>query len=141
LQLVELIRQCDGGDIQPALEFATQKLAPRASLNPQFLDDLEKTMALLFFPHDSLKPELAALLHSNLRRTVADDVNKAILDRQTQRREAAIRTLVRMRAWTETTARSKKKDIPERIELGLNGEENDHDDAIHENGHEPMITT
>ncbi|KAK0714791.1 CTLH/CRA C-terminal to lish motif domain-containing protein [Lasiosphaeris hirsuta] len=137
LQLVELIRQCNGGDITPALDFATKKLAPRAAMNQDFLKDLEKTMALLIFPHDNLAPELGALLRSDLRQTTATKVNEAILERQARRREAAIRQLVRMRAWAETSARSKKKDLPDRIELGLFGEDGDY----HENGHEPMITT
>jgi hypothetical protein len=142
LQLVELIRQCDGGDITAALDFATQNLAPRASTNQVFLNDLEKTMTLLIFPHDSLNPELAALLKSDLRQKVADEVNKAILFRQTERREAAIRHLVKMRAWAETSARSKKLDLPEHIGLGLNGDNNDtFRDRRQENDHEPMITT
>ncbi|KAK4218660.1 glucose-induced degradation protein 8-like protein [Rhypophila decipiens] len=134
LQLVELIRQCNGGDITPALDFATTKLAPRAAMNSDFLKDLEKTMALLIFPHDSLQPEHAALLHSDLRSKTATEVNEAVLMRQAQG-EAALRQLVKMRAWAESAARSKKKDLPERIELGLNGEDNDD----YENGHEPMI--
>lgn len=137
LQLVELIRQCDGGDITPALEFATKKLAPRAARNVDFLKDLEKTMALLIFPHDSLAPELGVLLRSDLRQNTATKVNEAILERQARRREAAIRQLVKMRAWAETSARAKKKDLPDRLELGLHGEDNEY----HENGHEPMITT
>jgi hypothetical protein len=51
-----------GGDIRPALKFATEQLGPRAPTNRKFLGDLEKTMALLMFPSDSLEPELAALL-------------------------------------------------------------------------------
>lgn len=137
LQLVELIRQCNGGDITPALDFATKNLAPRAATNRQFLNDLEQTMALLIFPHDNLKPELAALLSSDLRRTTAAKVNEAVLFRQDERREAAIRQLVRMRAWAETSARSKKKDLPESIGLGLGPDNADNS----ENGHEPMITT
>ncbi|KAK3940135.1 CTLH/CRA C-terminal to lish motif domain-containing protein [Diplogelasinospora grovesii] len=136
LQLVELIRQSNGGDISDVLSFATRKLAPRAAMNSDFLQDLEKTMALLIFPHDSLQPELAALLRSDLRRQTATKVNEAVLLRQTERREAAIRHLVKMRAWAESTARSKKKDLPDRIELGLNGEDNDDHDE-----NELMITT
>lgn len=99
-------------------------------------------MTLLIFPHDSLNPELAALLKSDLRQKVADEVNKAILFRQTERREAAIRHLVKMRAWAETSARSKKLDLPEHIGLGLNGDNNDtFRDRRQENDHEPMITT
>lgn len=135
---MELIRECNskpGGDISPALTFATQQLAPRAPTNPGFLEDLERTMALLVFPPDNLEPQLAALLHPDLRRSVADSVNKAILSIQNQRRDAAIRNLVRLRAWAENTARDQKKDLPARIELGL-----DEREERYENGHEPMIT-
>lgn len=142
LQLVELIRQCEGGDITAALDFATRNLAPRASANPAFLSDLEKTMTLLIFPHDNtLNSELKALLDSSLRLKVADEVNKAILHRQTERREAAIRHLVKMRAWAENSARTKNQDLP-KMSLGLNGDDSDAlRDRHAENDHEPMITT
>lgn len=146
LQLVELIRSCNasGGDIAPALKFATEQLGPRAPTNPKFLEDLERTMALLLFPSDSLEPRLSALLHPDLRREVADKVNRAILKRQSHRREAAIRQLVKMRVWAENTARDKGKSLPDRLDIGLNGEDADGPSrrSVHgENGHEPMITT
>ncbi|ROT41863.1 ran binding protein in the microtubule-organising centre [Sodiomyces alkalinus F11] len=125
LQLVELIRKCTAtpeGDIIPALEFATTYLAPRAPTNPQFLRDLEDTMGLLIFPHnDDLDPSHVALLHPHLRRDVAEMVNAAILSRQSQRKEAAIRQLSRMRVWAEASAREAKKPIPERIEIRPDG--------------------
>ncbi|RDL30484.1 Uncharacterized protein BP5553_10362 [Venustampulla echinocandica] len=136
LQLVELIRVCNstpGADITPALSFATKELAPRAPTNPEFLEDLERTMALLVFPQESLEPQLAAILHPDLRRTVADRVNKAILSCQNQRRDAAIRNLVRLRAWAENTARDSKKDLPARIELGLDARNDGRGDS-------PMIS-
>jgi glucose-induced degradation protein 8 len=142
---VELIRVCSatpgGGDITPALTFATTQLGPRAPTDPKFLEDLEQTMALLIFPHTDLNPPLAALLHPDLRRAVARDVNQAILKHQSERREAAIRKLVKMRAWAENTARENSKSIPDRIDLGLYGDDPDPYDKIHENGHEAMITT
>lgn len=144
LQLVELIRSCKAtdGDVTPALKFATEHLGPRAPTNPQFLEDLERTMALVLFPHDMLEPHSAVLLQPNLRRDAADSVNKAILNRQSKRREAAIRSLVKMRAWAENQARVKGITLPDRLDLGLHGEEGDggHDHAS-ENGHEPMVTT
>ncbi|KAL7629728.1 hypothetical protein AAE478_001251 [Parahypoxylon ruwenzoriense] len=144
LQLVELIRTCNaqpGGDIGPALEFAQTQLGPKAPRTPQFLEDLEKTMSLLVFDHNNLDPSLAALLQPGLRREVADQVNKAILQRQQQRRDAAIRHLVQMRAWGEDTVRKEgKKDLPARIDLGLDGDDSDRIGSA-ENGHEPMITT
>lgn len=143
LQLVELIRTCTatpGGDITPALDFATQQLGPRAPTNPQFLEDLEKTMALLVFQHDSLDPTLAALLKPDLRREVADKVNKAVLQRQTRRRDAAIRHLVQMRAWGEDTVRKEtRKDLPAKIELGLNGDEAEKN-GLQENGQDTIMT-
>ncbi|KAL2158669.1 hypothetical protein VTH06DRAFT_4151 [Thermothelomyces fergusii] len=141
LQLVELIRQCSNGDVTPALEFATKNLGPRAAANREFLEDLEQTMALVIFPHDkNLRPELASLLSPDLRRATAARVNEAMLLRQNQRREAAIRQLVRMRAWAETSARAKKKDLPDSIELGLKADSSEGAGAG-EGDHEAMITT
>ncbi len=139
LQLLELIRSCNGGDIQPALKFAREQLGPRAPTNPTFLEDLEQTMSLLFFGPETLPPKLKALLEPGLRRRVADSVNTAILFHQSRRREAAIRQLVKMRAWAENTARENKKEVPDRLGVGLAGDGSD--DPIRGNGHEPMITT
>ncbi|KAI1336625.1 CTLH/CRA C-terminal to lish motif domain-containing protein [Xylariaceae sp. FL0016] len=142
LQLVELIRACNNSvdrDISKALQFAQAHLGPRATTNESFLKDLEKTMSLLVFPQDDkTDPSTAALLKPSLRREVADEVNQKILERQQQRKEAAIRQLVQMRAWSEEVARkdSSRKDLPARIELGLDGDETDQN-----GGHEPMITT
>jgi hypothetical protein len=146
LQLVELIRvsNASGGDIGPALKFATEQLGPPASTNPAFLEDLETTMALLLFNPDSLEPQLAALLDPSLRRDAADRVNRAILERQSTRREAAIRQLVKMRAWAEGAAREKGNGLPERLDLGLGGDESQSQTwrgSGSENGHESMMTT
>jgi len=136
LQLVELIRTCNStpnGDITPALHFAQTHLAPRAPTRPEFLEDLERTMALLLFSPDDLAPQLARLLHPDLRREVADQVNKAILESQSQRTQASLRSLMRLRAWAESTARDQKKDIPTHIDLGLDAE------LSPENGHDAMV--
>ena len=94
-------------------------------------------MALLVFPHDKLGPDLAPLLDPSLRQDVADRVNKAILERQTERREAAIRNLVRLRAWAENEAKERGRSIPEEsritLSLDLNGnttEAQNNDDAM-----------
>lgn len=145
LQLVELIRTCSatpGSDITPAITFASTHLGPRAPTNPKFLEDLEQTMALLIFPHDKLEPPLAALLKPELRRDVADKVNKAITERQQGRREAAMRDLARMREWSEKAARKAvSRDIPARLDLSLYKEDNDNDGGLNENGPDPMVTT
>ncbi|GAO17384.1 hypothetical protein UVI_02039030 [Ustilaginoidea virens] len=144
LQLVELIRSCNATeDISPALKFATEQLGPRAPTNPSFLEDLERTMALLLFPSDALEPRLAALLDPQLRLAAADSVNKAILEKQSARREAAIRHLVKLRVWAENTAREKGVSLPSQLDIGLQGEEHDQQDRRQSNveiTHEPMVT-
>jgi hypothetical protein len=143
LQLVELIRSCNatGGNIAPALKFATEQLGPRAPTNPKFLEDLEKTMALLLFPPDSLEPQLAALLDPDLRRDAAAEVNKVILERQALGREAAIRRLVKMRTWAEKKTRDTGVvPLPDHIDIGLKGTETE-DGSGQDSGnrHDPMI--
>ncbi|OQE19010.1 hypothetical protein PENSTE_c016G06675 [Penicillium steckii] len=128
LQLIELIRTCTStpnGDISPALEFATSQLAPRAPTNPQFLEDLERTLALLIFPSDNLAPGLASLLDPSLRKDIATRVNEAILESQGARKEARLRGLVKLRAYAENKAREAKKDIPEKLDIGLISETHD----------------
>ncbi|SPO03206.1 related to LisH motif-containing protein [Cephalotrichum gorgonifer] len=137
LELVELIRECTAssdGDITPALNFAQTHLAPRAPTSPQFLEDLENTMALIVFPHDKLGPELESLLHPNLRREVADSVNMAL-----HKRPAALKMLIRSRAWAEKDARETGKDlvVPMGVDLSL-----DLSGTLQaENGSEPMNTS
>ncbi|KAF8475701.1 CTLH/CRA C-terminal to lish motif domain-containing protein [Kalaharituber pfeilii] len=121
LQLIELIRTCTASpdvDIGPALSFATTHLAPRAPDNPAFLHDLERTMALLCFPLDSLAPPLAELMDPALRRSVASKVNEAILESEAWMKEAKIRSLVRLRGWAEQRLRSEKRDAPS-LSLGI----------------------
>lgn len=104
LQLIELIRTCTSspdGDISDALTFATTRLAPRAPGNHAFLQDLERTMALLCFPPENLAPPLAELMDPALRRNVAAQVNEAILESESWMKEAKIRGLVRLRGWAE----------------------------------------
>lgn len=120
LQLIELIRKCTAvpdGDITPALDFATTHLAPRAPGNIAFLEDLERTMALLCFPKDNLAPPLAELMDPALRRRVAAQVNETIMEAQGLQKEPKIRSLVKLRAWSEDCAR-KDRDLPP-LELGL----------------------
>ncbi|KAK4691835.1 glucose-induced degradation protein 8, partial [Lecanoromycetidae sp. Uapishka_2] len=127
LQLIELIRTATAtpdGDITPALTFATTHLAPRAPTNPEFLEDLERTMALLIFPPDNLAPPLAALLQPSLRQEVAKRVNKALLESSQERTKATLFDLVNHRSWAYQKAVETKKEVPERLELGFDPAQN-----------------
>jgi len=135
LQLIELIRACTTSssdtsptDLSAALDFATTHLAPRAPTNPEFLSDLEKTMALLIFPPDNLAPQLAELIDPSLRKEVATRVNQAILESQGAKRDARLRNLIKLRAWSEKKARDMGRDLPDRLGIGLDGP-NDAGDA------------
>lgn len=132
LQLIELIRSCTStpdGDISPALEFATSQLAPRAPTSSQFLEDLERTLALLIFPSENLSPQLASLVHPDLRKEIANKVNEAILLHQGARKEARLRNLVKLRAWAEQKAREAKREIPQHLDLSLFGDKGHNSDA------------
>lgn len=138
LQLIELIRNIVSAPgppspaaFTPALEFATTQLAPRAPTSNVFLQDLERTMALLIFPSDKLTPTLKLLLDPSLRQEVASAVNETILSSQGAATEARIRYMVRLRAWAEEKARDKNLDLPPQIDLGLGDAEGDG---------EPMVT-
>lgn len=98
-------------------------------------------MMLLMIPQDSLDPPLAALLDPSLRQDAAERVNNAILARRSKRTIAGIRNLVKMRCWAENKCRELGLSLPEKLDIGLHGEESDDSDQSGENGHEPMITT
>lgn len=128
LQLIELIRTCistPNGDISPALDFAQSQLAPRATTKPDFLTDLERTLALLIFPSDNLSPTLASLLDPGLRKEIATRVNEAILVEECAQKEARLRNLVKLRVFAETKARLAKRDIPDKLDIGLVSESHD----------------
>jgi glucose-induced degradation protein 8 len=129
LHLVEIIRDCnvDGGDMQHALQFARSNLGPRAATNPKFLDDLEKTMALLMIPRDQLEPPLAAMLDTEVRAEAAERVIGAILATRSRRTMAGIRNLVKLRCWAESKGRTLSVgSIPDNIPIDLNDDyEND----------------
>lgn len=138
LQLIELIRTAiatEDGDIYPALTFAQTHLAPRAPTKPQFLEDLEQTMALLIFDPQNLAPPLAALLEPELRQQTAQRVNQALLASQGERTKATLYDLVNHRAWANQKAiESKKEHLPNQIELGCgleeSGPEGSHDGTL-----------
>jgi len=127
VQLIEIIRSIlskpgsnpIATDFLPAIKFATEQLSPRAPTDPAYQQALERTMALMIFPPEKMTPEFKELLDERLRKKVAVDVNKAILESRGERSEAKIRQLIKARAWAEREARAVKVDLPAYIPLGL----------------------
>lgn len=105
-KLIEYIRQ---GRVSEALEFAQEELAPRGEENPEFLSELEKTMALLAFESSPLAPPaIAELLSPAQRLKTASAVNAAILESLSQAKEAKLNGLLRLMSWG--TAMLEEKD-------------------------------
>ncbi|KAG1436599.1 hypothetical protein G6F56_013491 [Rhizopus delemar] len=96
-QLIELIRK---GALQEALEFATEEMAPRGEENPEFLEELERTMALLAFQHVQDSPVQELLLPSQRQKT-AIELNAAILASHSQENEPKLPHLLKMLAWSQ----------------------------------------
>lgn len=80
-RLIEFIRE---GKIEEALEFAQEELAPRGEENSDFLEELEKTMALFAFDGTDKSNPVAYLLDHSQRQKTASELNAAILSSQCQ---------------------------------------------------------
>ncbi|KAG6754819.1 hypothetical protein POTOM_040617 [Populus tomentosa] len=79
-RFIELIRN---GKVEEALEFAQEELAPRGEENQSFLEELERTVALLAFEDVSNCP-VGGLLDISQRLKTASEVNAAILTSQSR---------------------------------------------------------
>ncbi|KAI0001935.1 CTLH/CRA C-terminal to lish motif domain-containing protein [Russula vinacea] len=98
-KLIEYIRQ---GKITEALRFAQEELAPRGEESPEFLAELERTMALLAFESSSaVPPAISDLLSPGQRMKTAGEVNAAILESLSQGREAKLAGLLKLLQWGE----------------------------------------
>jgi len=84
------------------LRFAQEELAPRGEESPEFLAELERTMALLAFESSSAVPAaISDLLSPGQRMKTAGEVNAAILESLSQGREAKLVALLKLLQWGE----------------------------------------
>jgi len=96
-RLIEYIRE---GKIAEALEFAQDELAPRGEENPEFLEELERTMALLAFDDTTVSP-VGDLLHPSQRQRTASELNAAILTSQSQEKDPKLPNMLKMLFWAQ----------------------------------------
>ncbi|KAI8804988.1 CTLH/CRA C-terminal to lish motif domain-containing protein [Cladochytrium replicatum] len=96
-KLIEFIRN---GQINEAIEFAQEELAPRGEENPEFLEELERTMALLAFEDHSASP-VGDLLDNTQRQKTASELNAAILTSQCQEKDPKLPMLLKMLTWAQ----------------------------------------
>jgi hypothetical protein len=120
-RLIELIRH---GRIPDALRFAQEELAPRGEESPEFLSELERTMALLAFGTlPTCPPEISELLSPEQRLKTASEVNAAILESFSQGKEVKLVALVKLLCWGESLL-EEHVDFPKvRVDIGLGVEE------------------
>jgi glucose-induced degradation protein 8 len=99
-KLIEYIRQ---GRIVEALQFAQEELALRGQENPEFLSELESTMALLAFDSSASAPQaISSLLSPHQRMKTAGEVNAAILESLSQGKESKLVSLLKLLCWGES---------------------------------------
>ncbi|KAJ3674090.1 hypothetical protein LUZ60_006082 [Juncus effusus] len=96
-KLIELIRK---GKIEEALAFAQEELAPRGEENPGFLEEIEKTVALLAF-EDVKNSPYGELLEASQRIKTASEVNAAILTSQSHEKDPKLPSLLKMLIWAQ----------------------------------------
>ncbi|CAA0825120.1 LisH and RanBPM domains containing protein [Striga hermonthica] len=96
-RLIELIRN---GKVEEALEFAQEELAPRGEENQGFLEELERTIALLAF-EDMANCPVAELLDISQRLKTAREVNAAILISQSHEKDSKLLSLLKMLIWVQ----------------------------------------
>lgn len=100
-KLIELIR---AGDVDAALAFAEDELAPRGEENRPFLKELERTMTLLAFDEPKDAP-MGDLLSPEQREKTAGELNAAILSSQCQDKEPKLPNLLKLLAWAQDQLR------------------------------------
>ncbi|KAH8952207.1 hypothetical protein BDL97_09G071600 [Sphagnum fallax] len=96
-RLIELIRS---GQVEEALEFAQEELAPRGEENHAFLEELERTVALLAF-EDTVNCPVGELLDISQRQKTASELNAAILTSQSHEKDPKLPSLLKMLIWAQ----------------------------------------
>ena len=97
LRMIELLR---AGDVDAALAYAAEHLAPLGEEHPHLLHELEQTMSLFVFdmqaPQSSVPPHAALLYSPAYRQQVADELNAAILASQSYNASAKLAQLLQI---------------------------------------------
>lgn len=96
-RLIELIRN---GKLEEALEFAQEELAPRGEENRVFLEEVERTVALLAFEDPSTSP-FGEFLDISQRQKTASELNAAILTSQSHEKDPKLPSLLKMLIWAQ----------------------------------------
>eukprot|EP00216_Chloropicon_sp_CCMP2111_P005173 CAMPEP_0198247978 /NCGR_PEP_ID=MMETSP1446-20131203/46749_1 /TAXON_ID=1461542 ORGANISM="Unidentified sp, Strain CCMP2111" /NCGR_SAMPLE_ID=MMETSP1446 /ASSEMBLY_ACC=CAM_ASM_001112 /LENGTH=401 /DNA_ID=CAMNT_0043932307 /DNA_START=346 /DNA_END=1548 /DNA_ORIENTATION=- len=100
LQQQRLIERVRAGDVESALAFAQEYLAPLGEENEALLESLERTISLLAFPCPASSP-VGDLLGDQHRHGAASELNQAILTKQCQEKDPKLPVLLRLLSWSQ----------------------------------------
>ena len=112
-RLIELIR-C--GDIDAAVDFAQNQMAEQGKENPKFLEELERTMALLAFDNAEDSP-FGELLDLSQRQKVASELNAALLAEDNQPTSPRLVKIMKLLEWSQSELDRNKVKYPKMNDL------------------------
>jgi len=96
-RFIELIHE---GKVEEALELSQKELAPRGQKNPEFLEELERTMSLLAFDNPSNCP-VQDLYSDSQRQKTATELNTAILISQGLEKDPKLVHVLKLLVWAQ----------------------------------------
>ncbi|EDS33035.1 conserved hypothetical protein [Culex quinquefasciatus] len=114
LHLIELIR---AGKIEDALTFAQTQISEAGESNPEVLNELERTLALLAFEQPQKSP-FADLLDQTHRQKVASELNAAILKTEHQEQSSPrMINVLKLILWAQAELDKKNVKYPKMSDL------------------------
>lgn len=114
LHLIELIR---AGKIEDALTFAQTQISEAGESNPEVLNELERTLALLAFEKPQNSP-FADLLDQTHRQKVASELNAAILKMEHQEQSSPrMINVLKLILWAQAELDKKNVKYPKMSDL------------------------
>lgn len=103
-RLIELIRD---KEVESAVDFAQNQLAEQGNESPEFLEELERTMALLAFDNPLDSP-FGELMCPSQRQKVASELNAAILESENRETSPKLSNLLKLLLWSQTELDTKR---------------------------------
>lgn len=114
LHLIELIR---AGKIEDALSFAQTQISEAGESNPEVLNELERTLALLAFEKPQNSP-FSDLLDQTQRQKVASELNAAILKQEHQEyRSPRMVNILKLILWAQAELDKRNIGYPKMTDL------------------------
>ena len=123
-KLIELIRN---RQIDEALVFAQDVISELGTENPEFLEEFERTMALLAYEEPTSSP-FGDLLNLSQRQMVASELNAAILETDHQETMPKLASVLKLLLWTQNELDKKRIKYPKMTDIASGTIKNSNED-------------